>query len=113
MLNDITLSQNYQKTCPNDANFLQPCAQRQPILLSALIVRGEVIRGLINNKLFCPLIADESANTPDTQLISVSVRDVSSERDNNNAELIYTIFLGSTSLEHLRTVGVTDKCTLL
>ena len=96
------------KTCPKNASYLSPRVQNELILLSASIVRGKLIRDLIENRLYYSLLADETADTSGTEQLSISVRYVSPVPD-DNGELIHEVFLGFVPLDNLKAVGVAEK----
>ena len=96
------------QTCPKNASYLSPRVQNELILLLASIVRGKLIRELIDDKLYYSLLADETADTSGTEQLPISVRYVSAEPD-SNGELIHEVFLGFIPLDNLKAVGVAEK----
>ena len=62
-------------------SYLSPRIQNELTLLSAHIVRGKLIHELIDKRLFCSLLANETSDISGRKQLSISVRYVSSTPD--------------------------------
>ena len=91
-----------------NASYLSPRIQNELIVLSANVVRNKLLRELTHKQLFYSIMADETTDICSDEQLSISVRFVSSEPD-ENGEFIREVFWGFIHLENLTAVGVASK----
>ena len=89
-------------------SYLSPRIQNELTLLSAHIVRGKLIYELIDKRLFCSLLANETSDISGRKQLSISVRYVSSTPD-SEGQFIHEVFLSFIPLENLTTIVVATK----
>ena len=96
------------ETCAWNASYLSPRIQNEPIVLSANVVRNKLLRELIHKQLFYFIMADETTDICSDQQLSISIRFVSSESD-ENGKFIREVFWSFIFLKNLTVVGVAGK----
>ncbi|CAF3169504.1 unnamed protein product [Rotaria sp. Silwood2] len=92
---DIILAKHLQ-ACAKNASYLSPRIQNELIVLSAQVVRTKLIRELIDKRLFYSIMADETSDISGHEQLSISVRYVSSESD-ENGEFIHEVWIDKQS----------------